>query len=255
MTISNLPRSLVPLVPFLLAIAMYWPGLQGPFLFDDFPNLEPLQNFGGVTDVESAQAFVFGNRSGPTGRPVSMATFLLDANNWPTAPWRFKLTNLLFHLLTGLFVFLVVRKMAEVLVGKGEDSGWLFWLPLITTGIWLLHPINVSTVLYVVQRMAILSALFGLASIYFYLKGRAGLNRSFGSGFFYFIVSALCFLLSVFAKENGALVPVFILLLELLVLKSLPRSFGTAKVVWVSLGALLLISASLYFSYSVWGRG
>lgn len=251
----NLSRSVILLVPFLLTLAIYWPGLQGPFLFDDFPNLEPLQNFGGVTDFESARAFVFGNRSGPTGRPVSMATFVLDANNWPAAPWRFKLTNLMFHLLTGIFVFLVVRKMAEVIVGKGEDSGWLFWLPVITTGIWLLNPINVSTVLYVVQRMAILSALFGLASIYFYLKGRTGLNRSFRSSFFYFIISALCLLLSVFAKENGALVPVFIILLELLVLKSLPRWFGTAKVAWVSLGALLLISLFLYLSYSFWGRG
>ena len=251
----NLSRSVLLSVSFLLAIAIYWPGLQGPFLFDDFPNLEPMQNFGGITDVESAQAFVFGNRSGPTGRPVSMATFLLDANSWPAAPWRFKLTNLLFHLLTGIFVFLVARKMVEVVAGKGKDSGWLFWLPAITSGIWLLHPINVSTVLYVVQRMAILSALFGLASTYFYLKGRIGLNRSFGSGFFYFIVSALCLLLSVFAKENGALVPVFILLLELLVLKSLPRWFGTAKMVWVSLGAILLISVFLYVSYGFWGKG
>lgn len=251
----NLSRSFFFLVPFLFTIAIYWPGLQGPFLFDDFPNLEPLQNFGGVTDVESARAFVFGNRSGPTGRPVSMATFLLDANNWPAAPWRFKFTNLLFHLLTGIFVFLVVRKMAEVIIGKGGDSGWLFWLPVISTGIWLLNPINVSTVLYVVQRMAILSALFGLASIFFYLKGRAGLNRSFGSSLFYFTVSMLCLLLSVFAKENGALVPVFIILLELLVLKSLPRWFGTAKVVWVSLGVVLLVSIFLYLSYSFWGRG
>jgi len=252
---QNISRSLLLLAPFLFTIAIYWPGLQGPFLFDDFPNLEPLQNFGGVTDVESAQAFVFGNRSGPTGRPVSMATFLLDANNWPAAPWRFKLTNLLFHLLTGLFVFLVVRKMAEVLVGKGEDSGWLFWLPLITTGIWLLHPINVSTVLYVVQRMAILSAFFGLASIYFYLKGRDRLSSSFRSSLFYFVISGMCLLLSVFAKENGALVPAFIILLELLVLKSMSRRFGTTKVVWASLGALLIISVFVYFSYSIWGGG
>lgn len=251
----NFFRSVVLLLPFLFTLVIYGPGLQGPFLFDDFPNLEPLQNFGGVNDIESAQAFVFGNRSGPTGRPVSMATFLLDGNSWPASPWRFKLTNLLFHLLTGVLVFLVVRKLVETVLGAKGDSGWLFWFPLITTGIWLLNPINVSTVLYVVQRMAILSALLALSSIYFYLKGRSSFNRSSYLSLFYFSISALCLFFSVFSKENGALVPVFVILLELFVLKSLPLKLGAPKIAAILIGSLLFISLLLYLSYGLWGKG
>ncbi len=54
---------------------VYLPGLSGGFLFDDFPNLQHLGDLGGVIDKETFSSFVFGGFSGPTGRPVSLASF------------------------------------------------------------------------------------------------------------------------------------------------------------------------------------
>ena len=70
------PLSLLLLT--LLTVAVYWPGLAGGFLFDDYPNLDDMGNYGGVVDWDSFRAFVFSGWSGPTGRPVSLASFLLD---------------------------------------------------------------------------------------------------------------------------------------------------------------------------------
>src|SRR5690554_7999884 len=83
---------------------LYWSGLSGGFLFDDIPNLEALGSLGGVINKETSLSFVFGGWSGPTGRPISLASFLLDDNTWPSyAPW-FKQTNLYIHILCGLLL-------------------------------------------------------------------------------------------------------------------------------------------------------
>ena len=42
----------------------------------------------------------------------------------------------------------------------------------LAAAIWLLHPLHVSTVLYTVQRMAQLSALFSLVTLLLYSLGR-----------------------------------------------------------------------------------
>jgi hypothetical protein len=56
---------------FLLVGVVYWPGLSGPFVLDDFGSIKALGDRGGVVDWETFKAFVLGGNSGPTGRPVS----------------------------------------------------------------------------------------------------------------------------------------------------------------------------------------
>ena len=43
------------------------------------------------------------------GRPVSLMSFTLDGQNWPTDPYPFRITNLLLHLANGLLIFLLAR--------------------------------------------------------------------------------------------------------------------------------------------------
>ena len=97
-------------VVFLVTIFAYWPGLQGPFVLDDFSSLGALGNLGGVRDWDTFKAFVFGGTAGPTGRPLTLVSFLLDGNNWPTDPWPFKRTNLVIHLLNGALLGILTRE-------------------------------------------------------------------------------------------------------------------------------------------------
>src|SRR5690606_5451195 len=78
---------------------------------------------------------------------------------------------------------------------------------------WLLHPLLVSTVLYAVQRMAQLSTFFTLLALLAWLKARtADKPRSFY--FFGWFVMPAMSLLAMLSKENGALLPLYFLLLE-----------------------------------------
>lgn len=197
---------------------LYQPGFTGPFLLDDFHVLAPLGYHGGITTLESARTFMF-SAEGFTGRPVSMASFILDDSTWPASPYSFKQTNLLLHTACGLLVFLVIREFLHGFLKLEEYRASV--LALIAMAIWLLHPVHVSTVLYVVQRMAILGAFFSLIAVLSYLKLRKALTEQNA------LKSAACFALlitSVFvgflSKENAILCLLFIVVWEFYLLPS-----------------------------------
>lgn len=200
-------------VVLIAAYGLHVPGVSGDFLFDDHPNLSVMGDLGGVTDWDTFRAFVLSGWSGPTGRPLALASFLIDDNTWPShAPW-FKHTNVLIHLLCGLLlcwaVLLLLRNLGTVSERQAQ------WVAVLACALWVLHPYMVSTTLYVVQRMAQLATLFALAGIVGYLYGRLNLEkRPFRSYFVMSFAVGAGTLLAVFSKENGALLPLLVLVIE-----------------------------------------
>ena len=240
---------------FLIVVVMlcYWPGMQGGFLFDDFPNLKDLGAYGGVTDWASFKSFVFQGWSGPTGRPIALASFLLDDNTWPSHAPLFKQTNLLIHLLCGLLLcwatLLLVRNLNTVSEHQAQ------WIAVLACGVWLLHPYMVSTTLYVVQRMAQLATLFCLAGIVVYLYGRLQLATQPRRAY---ILMSLGLgagtLLATFSKENGALLPLLILVIEFCLPKQgKPAWQWRAVFLWLpSIVIAVLLARYIDFSDNPW---
>ncbi|NLY15923.1 MAG: tetratricopeptide repeat protein [Gammaproteobacteria bacterium] len=197
----------------LATYLLYLPGLQGGFLFDDFPNLNAMGAMGGIVNWETFHAFVFSGWSGPTGRPISLASFLLDDNTWPSyAPW-FKQTNILIHLLCGLLVCWAVLLLARNFKSVSEQQAQ--WIAVLACALWMLHPYMVSTTLYVVQRMAQLATLFSLGGIVLYLHARLSLQKTPKRAYFWMTFAIGLFtVLATYSKENGALLPLLILCIE-----------------------------------------
>jgi len=191
---------------FVATLLAYWPGLGGPFLFDDFGSISRLGDLGGVRDWETFKAFVFGGTAGPTGRPLALLTFLIDARDWPADSWGFKRTNLVIHILNGAVLGMLARQVLEVL-GFRKDKASL--IALFTAGCWLLHPFLVSTTLYAVQRMAQLSSLFVFAGLSGYVYGRRQLATNTMRAYAIMSLSLGMFtVLAMVSKENGILLPV-----------------------------------------------
>ena len=135
----------------VLCASVYWVGLKGNFLFDDYPNLQELGTYGVIDSWDKGRAFIFNGFAGPTGRPISLASFLIDINTWPTAPYPFKYTNLMIHLLNGILLCWGTLLLLRNYEYKEQRA---VWIALMSAAIWLLHPYFVSTTLYIVQRMA-----------------------------------------------------------------------------------------------------
>lgn len=242
-------RALLWLAVVCVAVFVYWPGLHGPFLFDDFGNVDKLGALGGIRDWDTFKAFVFGGAAGPSGRPVTLVTFAMNAQSWPASPLPFKITNLIIHLLNGLLIFLICKIITSVLEPSGRDNS--FYVALTVAALWLVHPFLVSTTLYVVQRMAQLAALFCLLGVYIHVWLRARPNLSITK--FYVLITlnlGICFGLALFSKENGALLPVLILVLELSVFSAL----NDKNIKWYGFWrfAFLIIPAASMLGYLVW---
>jgi hypothetical protein len=204
------------LTVLLATLFVYYPGLSGPFLLDDFGSISKLGDLGGVTDWMTFKAFVLGGHTGPTGRPLSLLTFLIDANDWPADAWAFKRTNLVIHLLNGVLLGALVSKILSALNYSRQDA---HWIALVSAGIWLLHPFLVSTTLYVVQRMAQLSTLFMLAGFLGHLYGRSFISGNARKAYAVMTLSLATFtFLSMISKENGILLPLLIGVLEITIL-------------------------------------
>ncbi len=191
----------------LIAGITYSKGLSGPFLYDDYKSLSRLGLNGGINTYQDALSFITSNTSGPLGRQVSIASFLIDGQTWPTSPYQFKLTNLFIHLLCGWIIFLFIQKVT-ISIGDEVIQKNARAIASLTASLWLLHPLHVSTTLYIVQRMSQLSTVFSLLSIILFLHYRPLLiqqNRILG----FFKPSIILFLLislAVYSKENAILV-------------------------------------------------
>jgi len=197
---------------FLLVILVYLPGLYGEFIFDDGPNLSDIGTW--LEGQIGWREIVFGNRSGLLGRPIAMATFLVNASVWGMDPFGFKLGNLLLHLATGLALYFLIFRLASRDPNLGNYAQFT---ATIITLIWLFHPMFASTVLYSVQRMAILSTFFIILALLAYTHGRERIETGCHRAGHLWILAAVPTLtiLAMFSKENGVLVPLLCGVIEL----------------------------------------
>ncbi len=215
---------------FTVSIFVYWPGLNGPFVLDDFGVLAALSDRGGVTDWETLKAFLLGGSAGPTGRPLALLTFLIDANNWPAESFSFKRTNLLIHIINGAMLGMVTCQIMHILQCEKQRARWIV---LVSVACWLLHPFLVSTTLYVVQRMSELAALFVFAGLAGYLYGRRFIASSRMKAYVLMSLSiSVCTLLAMISKENGILLPLLIGVVEITVVASQGRRLAALSSYW-----------------------
>ncbi len=229
------------LVLLMGAYGLYSLGFSGTFSFDDPANLDGLLS---VRDWQSALLYITTGDAGPLGRPLSLASFLLNALAYPDDPADFFYTNTLIHLLNVCLVALILARLQRLTHGLLPESPW--FVPL-TTGFWGLLPILVSTSMMVVQRMTSLSTLFVLLGVLIYLWGRERHDRLFPT-ILTVIGVGLCTLLAAFSKENGALLPLYLVVLEFTLLASAktPEQSWPARLLrWSILMPSLLLAGYL----------
>jgi hypothetical protein len=205
---------------FLIAILAYGAALKGPLFFDDGPNLlyNDFVKIDG-TRFDDWRAAALSSGAGLTRRPVSMLTFALDhALFGAFSPAHLKAFNLVIHCAVALLIFGLAQALfaspalEKIRLGDGRP------LALLAAVLWILHPLHVSTVLYAVQRMAQLSTLFVVAGLLVYcryrlrwVQNRAETGEVLSAALWLFLLLVL----AVFSKENGALLPWLILVIEL----------------------------------------
>jgi hypothetical protein len=242
----------------LLGWFIYQPASNSVYLLDDRSNLSGLAS---VSDAESALQFVVSGIAGPVGRPLSLATFIPQAAMWEESAAPFIRVNIAIHLLNGLLACFFFLQLARAHQGENPNNR------LIAIGamaLWLFLPLLASSSLMIVQRMATLTATFVLFGLNGYLYFR---NRNEADSNLALIGMSVSLILgttlAVLSKENGALLPTLVLVMEATLLKP-PANISTGnwrnwRIVFLGLPTLaiayLLLSHLPYPEDTVLRRG
>lgn len=234
---------------FILGVTIlfiYQIGLPGSFILDDNANI---QKNGALlwakpSDLNSVLYAVYSFQPGGGTRSFAMLTFMLDFWRGGLEPEVFKTTNIALHAVCAVILAAVLHRILVLVWGREEATGWI---AVGLAALWALHPLQVSTVLYAVQRMQILSTLFILLAIYTYLNAR--IAQLLGhSGQRNLLLTVLWTGLALLAKEDAILLPVYTAILELTLFKYNAKS-PQLKKIWRSAYFMLGLASILLFFF------
>lgn len=234
---------------FILGVTIlfiYQIGLPGSFILDDNANI---QKNGALlwakpSDLNSVLYAVYSFQPGGGTRSFAMLTFMLDFWRGGLEPEVFKTTNIALHAVCAVILAAVLHRILVLVWGREEATGWI---AVGLAALWALHPLQVSTVLYAVQRMQILSTLFTLLAISTYLRARIA-QASGHPGRRGLLLTVLWAGLAFLSKEDAILLPVYTATIELTLLKFNATSPKITKI-WRNVYLLLGIASILLFFF------
>lgn len=200
----------------LVGTLVYLPGLSGGFAFDDYHNIvdNPLLHPPQLT-FDSLITAALSSAAGPLRRPIASLSFLANYQLAGAAPLSFKVTNLLIHLVNGSLLLVLLNNLLPRLMPANSGKQVAKHLAILVALAWTLHPVNLTAVLYVVQRMTSLSAMFVLTACLAYTKLRlkTSVGRSTNQKG-YWTVIAIGGFLGLLCKETAALTPLLLVVIE-----------------------------------------
>lgn len=238
----------------------YYPGLHGPFLFDDNPNIVDnlALRLGSLSPHELLRA-ALSSHSGLLYRPISMLSFAFNLYFFGDNSFSFKLTNLLTHLINALLILWLTRRLLFN-CKQHYQFNWrdltINWASVLIAASWALHPLNLTAVLFIVQRMTSLAALFTLAGMLAYVHGRERTLAGKTGWPFVWVLTPFFGLLGVLCKEDAALLPLYLLVIEWLIFgfRSVEQRPARNIYVFYLCGLILpgLLGAAFLLTHSGW---
>lgn len=243
------------LVAILLIVSLvYQPGLRGPFVLDDAENIsrDPSVALKELNWENIRQALGADERA-PLKRPLAALTFALNyywAGGFDKT-WYFKITNLIIHeintvLVCGLvFLLLSSPRLREMLTKPQRQT-----TALLGTALWAIHPIQLTNVLYVVQRMNSLATLFMLLGLILFLYGRQRLATSPAKALWLMCIGTIGGMtLGMASKENAALIPLYLLVIEYVLFPQNDLDKRTRHYLYAFYALILAIPVTVFLAY------
>jgi len=216
-------------VCLLLAVAtlsVYWQVRDFEFINYDDPLYVAENRYvqKGLTLETVKWSFTDATRKTNYWVPLTWLSILLDYELYGMNAGGYHLTNVFFHVLNTLLVFVVFRRLSGAL-----------WQSAFVAALFGLHPLHVESVAWVTERKDVLSTLFWLLTLLSY----GGYVRRPGAG--RYLSTLLLFILGMMSKPMLVTLPFVLLLLDYWPLgrlgpggglSNLPRPAAVWKLVW-----------------------
>ena len=243
------------LVLTAVTLASYWPLRQAQFTnFDDpeYVTNNP-QVFHGLSWRGVGWAFTTFHAS--NWHPLTWLSHMLDCSVFGEQALGHHVVNVGLHIANTLGLFLLLWRMT----GAGWRSGFV-------AGLFAVHPLHVESVAWIAERKDVLSAFFGLLTLWTYAeyagKQASAPNRTISGptpGRLWFVLSLGCFGMGLMSKPMLVTLPFVMLLLDYWPLGRLRVSphesvaRGLRPLIWEKAGFWLLAAASAIVTFYAQG--
>lgn len=189
----------------------YYPSISVPFYLDDYDSI--IEN--PLIHSKSLEPLL---NSGLIYRIVGYITLWGNYHIHGLEPAWYHAVNIGIHTINGILVYFVAKSLFDFFPhsGRGVFGNQIainrFWALAIAM-LWVLHPLNSLPVIYVVQRLTSIVALFMLLTIIFYIRSRKCSTLTAAVPFM--AITAICCVAGLFAKQNFVVIFVFLYFWEL----------------------------------------
>ncbi|MDF1591310.1 MAG: tetratricopeptide repeat protein [Desulfobacterales bacterium] len=220
------PDYWVCLLLVVATLSVYWPVKDFEFVNFDDPLYVADNRYvqKGLTLETVRWSFTDATRKTNYWVPLTWLSILLDYELYGMNAGGYHLTNVFFHVLNTLLVFIVFRRLTGAL-----------WQSAFVAALFALHPLHVESVAWVTERKDVLSTFFWLLTLLSYggYVGRPGAGR--------YLLALLLFILGMMSKPMLVTLPFVLLLLDYWplgrlgsggVLANLARPATVLKLIW-----------------------
>jgi len=191
------PDIVIGLFLVLTIIVVYWQARNHAFVnYDD--GLYVTSNSRVQTGLNLGNIlWAFSSFSASNWHPLTWLSHMLDIQLYGMNPGAHHQTNIIFHILNTLLLFLVFKRMT----GKPIPSA-------VVAALFALHPLHVESVAWVSERKDVLSTFFWMLTLYSYALyvEHPGIKR--------YVAVVLFFMLGLMAKPMLVTLPFVLLLLD-----------------------------------------
>ena len=208
-------------VLILFPLAVFWHTAGYSFVWDDIPLYLNKSNYPEQNRLANTGKFWTSSEQ-TMYAPVTYTVWGIlslmsepdNSNEFGVNPRIFHIVNILVHIFNGILLFLILKVLL-----KNELAA------IIGALVFSVHPVQVEAVAWISELRGLLSAMFGLLSIYYYLKYRLYINTSkekIVNGMPItknLVLTTAFFILSALSKPSGIVIPFIVLTLDLFYFK------------------------------------
>ncbi len=178
----------------ILSFATYLNTLSNTFVFDDIYTISEnyfIRDWGNISDLFTSKYFTLSGEL--SYRPVVTLSYFIDYSLWGLNPHGYHLTNVLFHTLNGVLLFLFIQHIT-----KGNTL-----IPFLTSLIFVCHPVLSETINAISYREDLMAAGFFLIAFILYIKLQPGKS-------YFYPLSLLSYSFALFSKEMAISLPLLL---------------------------------------------
>ena len=231
------------IIMLLVVFSIYGNTLEHPFIFDDTQNI--LLNTGiriNSINYDSLQGVL--DKSALTNRPVANISLALNYYFHQYKVTGYHLFNITIHFLNGILLFLFLEQTLNLQTDSRKSVSR--WLAFASALVWVVHPLHIQSVTYIIQRMNSMMTMFYLLGLILYIQARN--SATSWTRWFCAIGAVTAGLLAIGSKENAIMMPFFIVLYELFFFQKLKFKWQKRQYI-IILSAVMIFLIGTVFAY------